>query len=127
MSHPNQDLLRGAYGMRNQGEVFGARDLLRDDVVWHTLNGDVHGVEGVLAMLAQSDKIASGTISREVHALFANDDYGMVLVTVRAERHGRRLRTARCTSIRCGTGGSRSSGCSRAIGRLVRSSGPSDR
>jgi uncharacterized protein len=91
MSHPNQDLLRGAYGMRNQGEVSGARDLLRDDVVWHTLSGDVHGVERVLAMLAQSDEIAGGTISREVHALFANDDYGMVLVTVRAERQGRRF------------------------------------
>jgi ketosteroid isomerase-like protein len=28
---------------------------------------------------------------REVHALFANDEYGMVLVTVRAERQGRRF------------------------------------
>ena len=91
MSHPNEDLLRRAYGMRNQGEVSGARELLRDDVVWHTLSGDVHGVERVLAMLAQSDEIASGTISREVHALFANDEYGMVLVTVRAERQGRRF------------------------------------
>jgi ketosteroid isomerase-like protein len=71
--------------------VFGARDLLRDDVVWHTLSGDVHGVEGVLAMLVQSDEIASGTIAREVHALFANDDYGMVMVTVRAEKHSRRF------------------------------------
>jgi ketosteroid isomerase-like protein len=40
-------------------------------------------------MLAHSDEIASGTISREVHALFAN--YGMVLVTVPAERQGRRF------------------------------------
>ena len=91
MSHPNEDLLWGAYGMRNQGEVSGTRDLLRDDVVWHTLGGDVHGVDQVLAMLAQSDEIAAGSISREVHALFANHEYGMVLVTVRAERQGRRF------------------------------------
>jgi ketosteroid isomerase-like protein len=89
MNHPNEDLLRIAYGMRNQGEVSGTRDLFLDDVLWHTLSGDVHGVDQVLAMLAASDEMAAGSISREVHALFANDDYGMVLVTVRAVRHGR--------------------------------------
>jgi ketosteroid isomerase-like protein len=91
MNHPNEDLLRAAYGMRNQGEVSGTRYLFRDDVVWHTLSGVVHGVDEVLAMLAGSDEMAAGSISREVHALLANDEYGMVLVTVRAARQDRRF------------------------------------
>ena len=73
------------------------------------------------------DEIASGTISREVHALFANDEYGMVLVTVRAERQGPRFEDRQVHVYRFRAAGSRSSGCSRAIGRLMRSSGPCDR
>jgi pimeloyl-ACP methyl ester carboxylesterase len=98
MSHPNEHLLRGAYGMRNQGEVFGARDLLRDDVVWHTLSGDVHGVERVLAMLAQSDEIASGTISREVHACSLTTSTGWCWSRSGLKGRVDGSRTARCTS-----------------------------
>jgi hypothetical protein len=104
MSHPNEDLIRAAYGMRNQGEVSGTRDLFRDDVVWHTLSGDLHGVDQVLAMLAGSDEMAAGSISREVHALFANDEYGMVLVTVRAERQDRRFEDRQVHVYRFGDG-----------------------
>jgi ketosteroid isomerase-like protein len=90
MSHPNEDLLRGAYGLRNQQEVTSFRDLMHEDIVFHLTGRDLHGPDEVLSMLASSDDIAGGTTRREVQALFADDDHGMVLVTIRAERPGRR-------------------------------------
>lgn len=90
MVHPNEDVLREAYGLRDLQEVAEVRDLMHEDVEWHALSGTLHGRDEVLSMLAESDRVAGGTTTREVHALFANDGYGMVLVTVRAERPGRR-------------------------------------
>jgi ketosteroid isomerase-like protein len=55
-------------------------------------------------MLAGSDEMAAGSISREVHALFANDEYGMVLVTVRAERQDRRFEDRQVHVYRFGDG-----------------------
>jgi ketosteroid isomerase-like protein len=90
MVHLNEGLLRGAYGLRDEQEVASFRDLLHEDIVFHMTGGDLHGPDEVLSMLASSDDIAGGTTQREVHALFADDDFGMVLVTIRAERPGRR-------------------------------------
>jgi uncharacterized protein len=88
-SHPNERLLRAAYGLRNEGEVASFGDFLHADIVWHASGGDLHGRDEVLAMLGRSDEIAGGTTSRDVHALFADDDYGMVMTTIHAERDGR--------------------------------------
>ena len=40
-------------------------------------------------MLAQSDDVAGGTTRREVHTILADDEYGVVLATIRAKRRGR--------------------------------------
>lgn len=77
--------------MRNEGEIASVRDIFDDDVVWHALSGDLHGPDEVLSMLTASDKIAGGTTSREVHALFADEEYGVVIATIQAERPGRRF------------------------------------
>lgn len=90
MTHPNEELLRDAYGLRDRQEVGSVREAFHEDVVWHALSGDLHGRDQVLSMLAESDRTAGGTTTREVHAVFADDDHGMVLVTVRAERLRRR-------------------------------------
>lgn len=90
MAHPNEELLRGAYGLRDRQEVSSLRETFHDDVVWHAQAGDLRGPDEVLEMLAGADEIAGGTTRREVHALFADDHYGIVLATVRAERPGRR-------------------------------------
>lgn len=86
MVHPNEELLRAAYGLRDRAEVDPVGQWIHDDVVWHAEGGDLQGPEQVLAMLAESDNVAGGTIAREIHALFADDEYGMVLTTVRATR-----------------------------------------
>ncbi len=89
--HPTEDLLRQAYGLRNEGQVESLREMIHAEVVWHARGGDLLGPDEVLGMLEDSDEVAGGTTSREVHALFANDEYGMVLVTIRAQRGDNRF------------------------------------
>jgi uncharacterized protein len=89
MDHPNADHLRLAYGLRDDQEVVAVGAWLHDSVTWHAPGGDLHGPGQVLSMLGQSDDVARGTTRREVHALFADDTYGIVLTTIRAERPGR--------------------------------------
>jgi uncharacterized protein len=104
MSHRNAELLQYAYGIRNQAEVASIGDMLHDDIVWHAVSGDLRGPDAVLAMLAGADQTAGGTTKREIHALFADDEYGMVLTTVRAARLGRRYedRQVHCYRFRDG-------------------------
>lgn len=80
-----------AYGLREKAEVASIQDALHEGVVWHAARGDIRGRDEVLAMLAESDEMAARTISREIHALFADADHGVVLTTVRARRDERRL------------------------------------
>jgi limonene-1,2-epoxide hydrolase len=86
MGHPNEDLLRRAYGLRDRAEVDPLRSWLHDDVVWHSEDRDLHGPAQVMAMLAEADEMAGRSQSHDVHAILADDDYGMVFNTVRAER-----------------------------------------
>jgi ketosteroid isomerase-like protein len=92
MTHPNEDLLRRAYQLRERAEVEPLRQWLDDEVVWHGAGGDLRGPEQVLTMLARADEIVGRTQSHEVHALLANDEYGIVFNTVRAERADRNVR-----------------------------------
>lgn len=62
------------------------RQWLHDDVVWHLESGDLHGPQAVMAMLAEADQIVGRTQSHEIHTILADDDYGIVLNTVRATR-----------------------------------------
>jgi ketosteroid isomerase-like protein len=92
MSHPNEDLLRRAYQLRNQAAVEPLREWLHHEVVWHTEGADLRGPEAVLTMLAHADEIVGRTQSHDVHALLADDEYGMVFNTVRAARFDRNVR-----------------------------------
>jgi uncharacterized protein len=86
MSHPNADILRRAYAVRDRAEVEPVRQWLHEDVVWHLESGDLRGPQAVLAILAEADRTVGRTQSHEIHAILADDDYGIVLNTVRATR-----------------------------------------
>ncbi|HSK56131.1 MAG TPA: nuclear transport factor 2 family protein [Jiangellales bacterium] len=86
MAHPHADVLRGAYAARDRAEVAPLRLWLHGDVVWHAKSGDLHGPQSVMAMLAEADRIVGRTQSHEIHTILADDDYGVVLTTVRATR-----------------------------------------
>lgn len=86
MGQPNAEVLRRAYAVRDRAEVHPLRQWLHDDVVWHAESGDLHGPQEVMAMLAEADRLVGGSQSHEIHTVFADDDYGVVLNTVRAAR-----------------------------------------
>jgi ketosteroid isomerase-like protein len=91
MAHSHEDLLRRAYELRDQAEVAPLRQWLHNDVVWHTNDGDLHGPDQVLAMLAAADDVVGRTQSHDVHAILSDDTYGRVFDTVRATQADREL------------------------------------
>ena len=73
-------------------------DLLADEIVWHSsgdniLTGDYAGKEAVLGYMATLMQETGGTFRNEVHDMLANDDHGVALVNVTAERNGKTLNT----------------------------------
>lgn len=54
-------------------------------------SGDHKGVDAVIANFGKSFELSGGTFSVEVHDCLANDEHGVVLGTVRAQRDGKSL------------------------------------
>ncbi len=96
--HPNLESARAAYAAFAAGDMATINDLLADDIVWHSsgdniLTGDYEGKEAVLGYMATLMQETGGTFRNEVHDMLANDDHGVALVNVTAERNGRTLDT----------------------------------
>ena len=96
MAHPNEELLRQGYEAFSKGDMEALAALFADDVVWHTpgrgqLAGDHRGKDQVLSMLATQAELTGGTFRAELHDVLANDEHGVSLAKVRAERGGKTL------------------------------------
>jgi ketosteroid isomerase-like protein len=96
--HPNLENARAGYAAFSAGDMATINDLLADDIVWHSsgdniLTGDYEGKEAVLGYMATLMQETGGTFRNEVHDMLANDDHGVALVNVTAERKGRTLDT----------------------------------
>ena len=94
MAHPNEDLLRQGLEAFSKGDMEGVAALFADDVVWHTpgrgpLAGDHRGKDQVMSMLGKQAELTGGTFRAELHDILANDEHGVLLATVRAERGGK--------------------------------------
>jgi ketosteroid isomerase-like protein len=92
----NEQLLRQGYKAFADGDLDTVRSLLADDIVWHNgganqLAGEYTGPEEVVDLFGQLMEVTGGTFRLDVHDILANDTHGIVLVTVHAERDGRRL------------------------------------
>ena len=92
----NERLLRQGYAAFAEGDLDTVRTLLAKDIVWHNgganqLAGEYTGLEEVLDLFGQLMEVTDGTFRLDVHDILANDMHGIVLVTVHAERDGRRL------------------------------------
>lgn len=97
MAHPNEDLIRRAFGFLNEGDTEAFFDLHSDDVVLHypgtsQFAGDYEGKAEVARLLQQQTEMLGGRSPElEVHDVLANDNHAVVLQTYRAEREGRKL------------------------------------
>jgi ketosteroid isomerase-like protein len=94
--HPNADLLAAQIEALGRGDLPAAMSFYTDDVVFHypgrnRLSGDHAGKEAVMAMLDTAFQLTKGSFKPEVHDILASDDHVAALVTVHAERDGRRV------------------------------------
>jgi uncharacterized protein len=96
MGHPNEDLIRRGYDAFSRGDMDTLRELFHPDIVWHApgrsqLSGDHRGVDTVLGYFARTMELTGGAFRVEVHDVVANDEHGVGLHKVYAERQGRSL------------------------------------
>lgn len=92
--HPNAQLLRRGYEAFGKGDMGTVDQVFDDDIVWHEggrnpLSGDYKGKDQVFGLFAKLIELTEGTLKIEVHDVIANDEHGVVLVTLSASRGGR--------------------------------------
>lgn len=97
MAHPNADLVRDAIEAFQRGDLDALRhQYFAEDIRYHIpgrspFAGDYEGVAQVLEMFGRLIERSGGTLRAELHDVVANDEHAAALVTIRAEREGRRL------------------------------------
>jgi uncharacterized protein len=96
MAHPNEDLVRRAYGAFATGDMDTLNELFADDIVWHApgrneIAGTFRGKDEVFANLQKNMELTGGTFRLDIHALVADDEHAVALLRARAEREGKAL------------------------------------
>jgi ketosteroid isomerase-like protein len=97
MAHPNEELFRKGLDAFAKGDMDTLQSLFADDIVWHVggnsqLSGDYKGQGEVMGWLGKNAELSGGTIRVEPHDVLANDEHGVALITVTAQRDGKSLR-----------------------------------
>jgi ketosteroid isomerase-like protein len=99
MAHPNEDRTREAYAAFSRGDFDALKhQFWADDIHYHVpgrapTSGDYEGADQVLGFFKQSFELTGGTLRLELHDVLANDEHAVSLVTMRAERAGKKLET----------------------------------
>jgi uncharacterized protein len=97
MTHPNEDLLREAFAAFQRGDLAALQSkYFAEDIRYHVpgrsqISGDYEGIDEVFGFFGRLFELSGGTLRLEVHDVLANDEHGVALYTVRAEREGREL------------------------------------
>jgi ketosteroid isomerase-like protein len=96
--HPNVARLRDGYAAFARGDFAALNDLLAEDVMWHgggrsQLSGEFRGREAVYAYFGKVMEVTEGSFHLDLHAVFADDEHGAVLVVTTASRGGRGVTT----------------------------------
>jgi uncharacterized protein len=96
MAHPNEDRIRQGYAAFASGDIEAVLEFFDDDIVWHTggnnpISGDYRGKEEVLAHLGRLLQETEGNFKNEVHDILANDEHGVAITNLSAERNGRSM------------------------------------
>ena len=94
--HQNEERFRAGYDAFLRGDMDGVRDLLAEDVVWHQpgnnpFSGDYRGIDEVLGLFMRLVEATGGTFRPEPHDILANDEHGVALITLTAERNGKSI------------------------------------
>ena len=94
--HPNVARIRDGYAAFAKGDFAVLNDLFAEDLVWHDAgrnqtSGDYHGRVAVYGFFGKLMEVTAGTFRADVHAVLADDEHGVALVTLTASRDARRI------------------------------------
>ena|SRR5215469_2348372 len=97
MAHPNEELLRQAFAAFQSGDMEALQTkYFAEDIRYHVpgrspLAGTYEGTAAVLGFFGRTFELTGGTLSIDLHDVLANDDHGVALYTLRAERGGKQI------------------------------------
>src|SRR5262245_52668858 len=97
MTHPNEELLREVIAAIQRGDMAALKsNYFAEGIRYHVagrspISGDYQGTDEVLEFFGRLFELSGGTFRLELHDVIANDQHGVALVSVRAEREGRQL------------------------------------
>jgi ketosteroid isomerase-like protein len=98
VTHPNEELMRKATDLLNEGDAQAFLDLHTDDVVVHITgrnpaSGDFKGKGEVATSLQRQMELLDQPPEFEIHDVLATDDHAVVLGRQRGTRKGKTLET----------------------------------
>ena len=96
MTHPNEEIARGATEALAKGDMEMFLSFQADDVVVHfpgrgPLAGDYRGKDGLAQLFQKQMEMLDAPPEIENHDILANDDHTVILNSVRASRGGQVL------------------------------------
>jgi len=96
--HPNVARLKDGYAAFAKGDFAVLNDLFAEDLLWHEggrnqLVGDYRGRDAVYGLFGKLMEVTEGSFHLDLHAAFADDEHGVVLVSTTASRGGRSVTT----------------------------------
>jgi len=96
--HPNVARIKDGYAAFAKGDFAVLNDLFAEDLLWHEggrnqLSGEYRGRDAVYGLFGKLMEVTEGSFHLDLHAAFADDEHGVVLVTTTASRGGRSVTT----------------------------------
>ena len=96
--HPNVARIKDGYAAFAKGDFAVLNDLFAEDLLWHEggrnqLVGDYRGRDAVYGLFGKLMEVTEGSFHLDLHAVFADDEHGVVLVVTTASRGGRSVTT----------------------------------
>ena len=93
--HPNVDLLRRGFAAFAAGDMATLDGMFTDDATWHVpgrnrFSGDYEGKAAIFQYFGEFIQDMD-SFTQDIHAMFADDEHGVVLVKATATRGDDRL------------------------------------
>ena len=94
--HPNVARIRDGYAAFAEGDMAVLNDFFAEDVQWHEggrnqISGEYGGRDAVFGLFGRLLEITEGSLRIDLHAVFADDEHGVALVTLSSSRDGRSM------------------------------------
>ena len=93
MAHPNAELIRKGFEAFATGDMATLDAIMADDIAWHAsgtgvVAGDFVGKQAVFGSFALIPQ-ETDSFSQDIHAIVADDDHTIALVSATATRRGK--------------------------------------